>query len=61
MTKQQKKDAIEYIMGQLDCGYIDLGSLDKDALEVVQEAMTLLRRKEIEKEQERLAEWLNEL
>lgn len=59
MTEQQRKDAIEYIMGQLDCDYIDLSIHDKDELEVVKEAMTLLRRKEIEKEQECSAEWLN--
>ena len=59
MIEQQRKDAIEYIMGQLDYDYIDLGIHDKDELEIVKEAMALLRHKEIEKEQERLAEWLN--
>lgn len=59
MTEQQRKNAVEYIMGQLDYDYIDLGIHDKDELEIVKEAMALLRHKEIEKEQERLAEWLN--
>lgn len=59
MTEQQRKDAIEYIIGQLDYDYIDLSIHDKYELEVIREAMALLRRKEIEKEQECLAEWLN--
>ena len=59
MTEQQRKDAIECIMGQLDCDYIDLSIHDKDELEIVKEAMALLRHKEIEKEQEHLTKWLN--
>ena len=42
MTEQQRKDAVEYIMGQLDYDYIDLGIHDKDELEIVKEAMALL-------------------
>ena len=29
MTEQQRKDAIESIEGQLECGYIDFGTYDK--------------------------------
>ena len=61
MTEQQRKDAVEYIMGQLDYDYIDLGIHDKDELEIVKEAMALLKHKEVEKEQEHLTKWLNEL
>ena len=61
MTEQQRKDAVEYIMGQLDYDYIDLGIHDKCELEIVKEAMALLSHKEVEKEQEHLAKWLNKL
>lgn len=41
MTEQQKKDAIEYIEGQLENGYIDLSLQDPNELEIVKEAMDL--------------------
>ena len=46
MTEQRRKDAIEYIMGQLEDGYIDLGLHDQDELMIVEEAMELLIEKE---------------
>lgn len=39
MTQNEKKDAIDYIMAQLEDGYIDLGCHDEDELEVVCQAM----------------------
>ncbi len=42
-TEQNRKDAIEYIIGQLDNGYIDLGAHDEYELEIVKEAMDLLK------------------
>ncbi len=43
MTEQQKNEAIEYIEGQLNNGYIDLGFHDQDELAIVQEAINLLK------------------
>lgn len=43
MTEQQKKDAIDYIEGQLKNGYIDLGMNDEYELEIVKEAINLLK------------------
>ena len=43
MTEQQRKEAIEYIEGQLENGYVDLGLHDKDELKIVKEAINLLK------------------
>ena len=43
MTEQDRVEAIEYIEGQLENGYVDLSSYDKDALEVVKEAINILK------------------
>lgn len=43
MTEKRRKEAIEYIDAQLESGYIDLGSHDQDELEIVEEAMDLLK------------------
>ena len=41
MNQQQKKDAVEYIEGQLEYGYIDLGFHDQDELEIIREAIDM--------------------
>lgn len=43
MTEQQKREAIEYIEGQLENGYVDLSSFDggADAFEMVKEMIFL--------------------
>lgn len=43
MTEQRKKEAIKYIMSSLEDGYLDLGFHDQDELEIVREAMELLK------------------
>lgn len=43
MTEQQKREAIEYIEGQLKNGYVDLSSFDEDALEIVGKAINVLK------------------
>ena len=43
MTEQQKREAIEYIEGQLKNGYVDLSSFDEDELEIVKEAIDILK------------------
>ena len=42
MTKEYR-DALETIEGQLRCGYIDLGFMDELELEIVKEAIELLK------------------
>lgn len=42
MTNNRREEAIKYIMGQLEDGYIDLGWHDQDELDVIKEAMRLL-------------------
>jgi hypothetical protein len=43
MTEQRKRDALYYIECQLSNGYIDLGFHDQDELEVIKEAIRLLK------------------
>lgn len=45
MTKQRREEAIEYIEGQLENGYVDLSSFDggADAFEIVKEAINVLK------------------
>lgn len=43
MTEQQRKETIKYIDGQLENGYIDLGSHDQNELDIIKEAMCLLK------------------
>lgn len=39
MTQNEKKGTIDYIMAQLEDGYIDLGFHDKNELEIIRQAM----------------------
>ena len=43
MTKQRREEAIKYIEAQLEDGYIDLGLHDQDELEIIKEAIELLK------------------
>ena len=43
MGEQRRKEAIDYIMSCLEDGYIDLGLHDQDELEIVKEAMNMLK------------------
>ena len=43
MTEQERKEAFEYIEGQLENGYIDLGFYDQNELEIVKEAIQTLK------------------
>lgn len=43
MTKQCRKEAIDYIMSCLEDGYIDLGMHDQDELEIIKEAMNIIK------------------
>ena len=43
VTKQRRKEAIDYIMSCLEDGYIDLGMHDQDELEIVKEAMNIIQ------------------
>ena len=45
MTKQRREEAIEYIEGQLENGYVDLSPFDggADAFEIVKEAINALK------------------
>ena len=43
MTEQRREEAFGYIEGQLDNGYIDLGFHDADELEIIREAIKLLK------------------
>ena len=40
MTQNEKNEAIDYIMSQLEYGYIDLGCDDERELEIIRQAMT---------------------
>lgn len=42
MTQNEKKEAIKYIMAQLEDGYVDLGLHDENELEVIHQAMNAL-------------------
>ena len=39
MIQNEKNEAIDYIMSQLEYGYIDLGCHDENELEVIRQAM----------------------
>lgn len=43
MTETERKEAIEYIEGQLKNGYVDLSSYEEHEREIVQEAINLLK------------------
>lgn len=43
MTEQNRKKAIEYIEAQLKNDYVDLGSHEQDELEIVKEAINVLK------------------
>lgn len=43
MTDQRREEAIKTIMNQLEYGYLDFGCHDQDELEIVKEAMDILR------------------
>lgn len=43
MTKQRRKEAIDYIMSCLEDGHIDLGIHDQDELEIIKEAMNIIQ------------------
>lgn len=43
MTKQRRKDAFKYVEAQLEDGYLDLGFHDQDELEIVKEALNILK------------------
>lgn len=43
MTEQNRAEAFRYIEAQLESGYIDLGLHDEDELEIVKEAIKMLK------------------
>lgn len=43
MIEQDRKEAFEYIEGQLRNGYLDLGFHDKNEIEIVKEAIDVLK------------------
>lgn len=43
MTKQQREEAIKYIESQLEYGYVDLGLHDRDELEIIKEAVNIVK------------------
>lgn len=43
MTKKRREEAIKYIEAQLEDGYLDLGLHEQDELEIIKEAMNMLR------------------
>ena len=43
MTKERREKAIKYIEVQLEDGYLDLGLHDQDELEIVKEAIKMLK------------------
>ena len=43
MTEQNRAEALKYIESQLEDGYIDLGLHDEDELEIVKEAIQMLK------------------
>ena len=43
MDLNERKECIEHINAQLECGYVDLGAHDEDEIEIVKEAMALLK------------------
>lgn len=43
MTEQRREEAIKYIESQLEYGYIDLGINEQDELEIIKEAISVLK------------------
>ena len=43
ITENRREEAIKYIEAQLEDGYLDLGLYDQDELEIVKEAMKMLK------------------
>lgn len=43
MTENRREEAIKYIEAQLEDGYLDLGLHDQDELEIVKEAIKMLK------------------
>ncbi len=43
MTEKRKEEAFKYIESQLENGYIDLGINDQDEIEIVKEAIKMLK------------------
>ena len=42
----KKREAIEYILGQIENGYVDLGLDDQDSFEVIKEGISILQAKD---------------
>ena len=43
ITENRREEAIKYIEAQLEDGYLDLGLHDQDELEIIKEAMKMLK------------------
>lgn len=43
MTKERRNEAFKYIEAQLEDGYLDLGLYEEDELEIVKEAINMLK------------------
>lgn len=43
MDANERKEALEYVLSQIECGYVDLGSHDKNAIDVVNEALKIYK------------------
>jgi hypothetical protein len=43
MTEERRAEAFKYIESQLESGYINLGINEQDELEIIQEAINLLK------------------
>ena len=43
MTKEQREEAFKYIESQLEDGYLDLGLYEQNELEIVKEAIKMLK------------------
>jgi hypothetical protein len=43
MTEQRRKEAIKYIESQLEDGYLDLGLNEQDELEIIKEAVNIVK------------------
>lgn len=43
MTEQRRKEAIKYIESQLENGYLDLGLNEQDELEIIKEAVNIVK------------------
>ena len=43
MTEERRAEAFKYIESQLENGYVDLGINEQDEIEIVKEAITILK------------------